>query len=134
MAAQGISRELVVLVVEDDELQRSAYQLQLKSLGLPLRVITSNNAFTALVQIGRSQPDVVISDLVMEGVNGFQMIRALKSCPQIHCPKIIAVTSLTAAERAEYGDLPSDVSVFQKPVPFEILGRLLREMLVIRGE
>ena len=63
---------LKVLVVEDDNILLRIYKARLSSWGLPIEVITAPNAYDGLVLIGRESPDLMIADLMMPGMNGFE--------------------------------------------------------------
>ncbi len=124
---------LTVLVVEDDEFLRQTYVLSLEAMGLPLSVVTASNVFTALIRVGASRPDVIIADLVMADVDGFQMIRALKCELEFDCPKIVAISGLSAKDIEDNGGLPADVTLFEKPVPFAFLKDIFTGMLLVRS-
>ena len=55
------------------------------------------SGFDALVRIGAARPDLLITDLRMPGIDGFEMIRALQASGAISDLEVIVVTALTAA-------------------------------------
>ena len=120
-AVDGVS----VLIVEDDPILQKLYKATLASWGMPLDVTIVGDGIEGLMAVGRSAPDVLITDLKMPGVDGFQMIRTLHSDPSLVGMDIIAVSGMSREEIRESGDLPVDVTIYGKPVPFpEVRGFL----------
>lgn len=118
-----------LLVVEDEADLLKLYRLQIAGWDLPVNLFTANNGFDALVRIGEQRPDLLVTDLNMPGMDGFRMIRTLRTNPDFANMEIVAVTALGRAEITDRGGLPPDVRVFTKPVPFSELERIVRERL-----
>lgn len=110
--------QLRILVVEDDEALRRIYEIRLSSWGIAPVVETATDGFDGLVKIGRRRPDLLISDLQMPHLDGFQMIRSLRAMSDCAAMKIVVVTGLSSIEVEAAGGLPPEVPVFTKPVPF----------------
>lgn len=121
------SHEISVLVVEDEAAQRKIYQQHLFARSLPIKLIFTNNGFEALIQIGRFVPDIMITDLRMPGMDGFELVRTLESVPELQNCCIVAVSSLDQWEIDQRGGLPARVTIYSKPIPFNILVDLIRE-------
>ncbi len=122
--------QFTIVVVEDDPAQLKLYRRQFSARKLPVQLVCANNGFDGLIQIGRYLPDVVITDLLMPGMDGFQMIRTLNKEPELNNSLILVVSALTGDEIKARGGLSEGVTVFQKPVPFDDLENLLREHMV----
>lgn len=118
-----------LVVVEDDPDLLKLYSLYVASWNLPLRLVTATNGFEGLVRIGETQPQMLIADLNMPGMDGFRMIRSLRPGADYQDMEIVVVTALGKAEIADRGGLPEDVKVMTKPVPFSELERLVRARL-----
>jgi excisionase family DNA binding protein len=114
-----------VLVVEDEPDFRQLFELHLRSWGLPIHVTSVPSGFDALLQIGASRPDLLITDLRMPGIDGFEMLRALKASGAISELDVIVVTALTEHTVAERGGLPPGVTVLYKPLRFAELRQRL---------
>lgn len=127
------SGPLRVLVVEDDPDLLKLYRLTIASWDLPLQLITACNGFEGLLRVGETHPHLLISDLNMPGIDGFRMIRTLKADPASREMEMIVVTALGKGEIADRGDLPADVTVLPKPVPFERLQERVQQALARRA-
>ncbi len=116
---------LDLLIAEDDPTLQLLYQMTIEDWHLPVKLRIANNGFDSLLQVGQRVPDLLIADLMMPGMDGFEMIRTLRSKPELARMSIIVVSAMDRAEIEKQG-LPSDVTVFGKPIPFhEIKGYLL---------
>lgn len=124
---------LRVLVVEDDNTLLKLYRLQIAGWNLPVDVTTAANGYDALVLIGREQPDLMIADLGLPGIDGFQMIRTLTASSFREGMEIAVVTGLEEADIQSKGNLPADVRVFRKPIPFGELKALVVDLLARRA-
>lgn len=125
---------LKILVVEDDNILIKLYRSYITSWKLPIDVSTASNGYEALMLIGREQPDLMISDLLMPGVDGFQMMRTLCASSFREGMEIVVVTGMDADSIAEQGGLPAGIRVLQKPVPFRMLKELVEAMILRRAE
>ena len=95
------------------------------SWGLPIKLRIVANGFDGLLQVGQRVPDILIADLMMPGMDGFEMIRRLRANPDLSRMDIIVVSAIDREEVVKRG-LPADITIFGKPIPFhEIKGFLL---------
>lgn len=114
-------RHLNILVVEDDVNLLRLYEVNLRRWPMQPVVVGVNSAVAALVILGRSSPDILITDLHMPGMDGFEMLRQLDRMPETAHTVMVAVTGLDAAEIDARGGLPASVQVLPKPIPFNRL-------------
>ena len=122
---QDSGAPLDILIAEDDPTLQLLYQLTMESWDLPIKLRIVGNGFEGLLQVGQQVPDILIADLMMPGMDGFEMIRNLRANPNLARMDIIVVSAIEREEIAKKG-LPSDVTVMGKPIPFhEIKGFLL---------
>jgi len=80
-----------VLVVEDVASERQLISDYLRSEGY--QVVAVANAQEALQQIRNDKPDVVLTDLVMEGMSGLELCRQIKKNPETQKLPVVACTS-----------------------------------------
>ena len=114
----GRDQGYVVLLIEDDADLLRFYQLTINSWGLPLNLVTAENGYEGLMRIGGLQPDLIFTDLIMPGLDGFDMIHALRANPLLIDTDVIVMTSMTQMEIDDRGGLPLECSVLFKPVSF----------------
>lgn len=114
-----------ILISEDDPTLQLLYQLTIEGWELPVNLRLTANGFEGLLQVGKRTPDILIADLMMPGMDGFEMIRQLRADPALASMDIIVVSAIDRTEIEQQG-LPANVTVFTKPIPFhEIKGFLL---------
>ncbi|MBK5205478.1 MAG: response regulator [Polaromonas sp.] len=112
---------LRVLIVEDDESARDLYRCQFEEWDLPVDCTWMSSALEALMDIASMRPDLLITDLSMAGVDGFEMLKALKRNAQLADMQVVVISGLPAEAIAERGGLPSHAQLLQKPVNFDWL-------------
>ena len=116
-----------ILVVEDDPAMLRLTAQVMATWKMRIALSTATNGFEALVRVGELQPDLVVTDLNMPGMDGFQMLRALKKPGSgYESLKVVVVSALSPSDIAANGGLPSDVSFFTKPVHYGRLEELVR--------
>ena len=121
-----------VLVVEDDEQMQSMYQGAFDNWGLPF--LMAGNGFEGLLLIGEHRPTVIITDLLMPGMDGFEMIRTLVGRPDMTASLLLVVTGLSNAEIAEKGGLPPELPVLHKPIELDLLQNIVLKQLSLDEE
>jgi excisionase family DNA binding protein len=113
MAPKSVAEAgLRLLIAEDDTDLQRLYTVTLRTWVMPLTVNVVGNGFDGLLQIGLNPPDVLISDLMMPGLDGFEMIRRLRENPSLNNMDIIAVSALSPEDVAERGGLPAGVTLY----------------------
>ena len=101
-----------ILVVDDDESIRELLRLHLASAGYEVQV--AEDAIAAGYMVLRSPPDLIISDVNMPHMDGFEFIAALKADKSIPSIPVIFLTSL---EEGDYrGKALGAVGYVTKPV------------------
>ena len=126
-------QSLSVVVVEDNEQQLRLYEKQFNLSHLNASVVTASDGYSGLIKIGAVLPDVIITDLVMPNMDGFQMLRAVKAADELKDSLIIVVTGLTMDEVSNQGDLPAGVHLLTKPVVFSELETLIRKNVLTQA-
>ncbi|QLE58449.1 hybrid sensor histidine kinase/response regulator [Nostoc sp. TCL26-01] len=116
-----------ILVVDDIWENRSIIVKLLMAIGFNL--VEASNAQEGLDQAHFFQPDLIITDLGMSGINGFEMIQTLRSYAEFHDTVIIA-SSASVFNHTRQQSLDSGCNAFlSKPVKFDELLETLQKHL-----
>ena len=86
---------ITVLVVDDKWQNRSVARSMLEPLGFT--VIEASDGAAGLDQLRTNEPDIVLMDLVMPVMDGFEAIRTIHADPLYARPKVVAVSASVAA-------------------------------------
>lgn len=112
---------LRVLIAEAEPVYQTLYRDTLESWSLPLNLVQVDNGVDALLEIGRQMPDLLIVDATLPAVDGLDMVRRLRTNPTLAPMDIIAVSDRPREEVMARGELPTDVTLYGKPIPFHEL-------------
>ncbi|MES2685902.1 MAG: response regulator [Pseudomonadota bacterium] len=121
---------LSVLVVEDDEDARDLYKAHFEEWDMAVDCSFMPSALEALMDIATMRPDLLITDLNMPGVDGMEMLRALKRNQQLVAMQILVISGLTQQAVAERGGLPPNSYYLEKPINFDWLHGYVTALLV----
>jgi CheY-like chemotaxis protein len=114
--------QLRVLVVDDDEAVRTVVSQVLGSAGF--EVACASDGERALEQLrGTKQPDLLLLDLMMPGMDGWGVLAALRKEGFAHLPVIV----LTGFDSGQ--GLPVDVTVLHKPIDSAVLQEMVCHQL-----
>jgi excisionase family DNA binding protein len=113
------SDDYTVLIAEDDEALCKLYVRTFSSWKLPIKLITVNNGMEAMVLLERMRPSLLILDLGMPRMNGFEMIRLIRSKTEFNHIDIVVITGLERRDVDKKGGVPPAVTIFPKPVPWQ---------------
>ena len=135
LPAKTTEPDAISLLIAEDNLDlQILYAKSIASWGIPISVQLVGNGYDGLMMIGRHTPDVLIVDLMMPGINGFEMIHRIRANPDLKNMDIIVVTGISRDEIETRGDLPSDITLYQKPIPFDQLHGYLQAKLIQRRQ
>ena len=81
-----------ILIVDDDPAVRKTIGLMLDREGY--RVTTTENGFEAGVMASQQRPDLILLDLFMEGIDGFEVCRTIKSDDNLKQIKVLAISGV----------------------------------------
>ena len=123
---------LKVLVVEDDAIMLEVFKSTIDGWSLPVDCSLMSSAMEALIDINTIKPDLLITDLNMPGVDGFELLRTLRANTSFSSMVLVAMTGLSTAEIAERGGLPAQAVTIQKPVDMRWLQGFIAALVAIR--
>jgi GAF domain-containing protein/CheY-like chemotaxis protein len=120
------ARPTRILVVEDDELQRERVREWLE--GQPWIVQEAANGREALARLQADKPDVILLDLMMPEMDGFQVVAALQKEADWRDIPVIVITSLDldAKDRERLNSGVQSVLVKETFRPAELVERIRR--------
>jgi class 3 adenylate cyclase len=93
VAARALRRRGLVLVVDDEEANRTLLRDPLETHGY--EIVEAENGEQALQQVARRQPDVILLDVMMPRMDGFEVCRRLKKDGKTAHIPILIVTALS---------------------------------------
>ncbi len=118
-------RERKVLVVDDDPLDLELMVALVRQVLPEASIDVATDGFQALLMLGSSAPAVLITDVNMPHMDGFEMLRSLARSTLKSPSTIVAVSSLSPSDLAARGRLLPGVHFLSKPVDRQRLGVLL---------
>lgn len=110
-----------LLVVEDDDMMRAVFSAQFAKWKLPLDVTFCKNGYEALIEIGVRPPDILFLDIVMKGLDGYEVMETVLNRPSLREMNIAIVSGMAAEDLAARGGVPPGVAFFPKPVRYDEL-------------
>src|SRR6476620_5949568 len=117
----------VVLLVEDHQSSADGYAELL--IGAGYRVARAKNGYEALVEVSREAPSIVLLDLKLPKLDGWELLQRLKADAAMASVPIIVVTGDSLPTHHEMARSRGAVAVLSKPiVPGELL-TVVREAL-----
>jgi excisionase family DNA binding protein len=116
-----------ILIVDDDPLDLELMVAFVRRTRPDSAIDLATDGFQALLRAGKAMPDILITDVNMPHMDGFEMIRALAEESAQSPSTLIAVSSLSPSDLASRGRLLPGVHFMSKPVDQERLAALLRD-------
>ena len=119
-----------VLIVDDNPQNVELLQAFLESL--PVRIITAVDGLDALQKVTENQPDLILLDIMMPQMSGFQVCRRIKGDPKTRDIQVLMVTALNELGDIEQANECGTDDFVSKPVnKIELLTRV-KSLLRVR--
>ncbi|CAN5701372.1 hypothetical protein BH23PAT2_BH23PAT2_04970 [soil metagenome] len=117
-----------IMLVEDDNNLREIYEARLLAEGY--EIISAKDGEEALALATKEKPDLIISDVMMPKISGFDMLDILRSTPGIEQTKVVMMTALSQAEdKARADKLGADKYLVKSQVTLEDVAKVADELL-----
>jgi two-component system alkaline phosphatase synthesis response regulator PhoP len=122
--------ESTVLIVDDNAQNVELLQAFLESL--PVKIVTATDGVDALEKVAQHKPDLILLDVMMPRMSGFQVCKKLKSDPATKDIQILMVTALNELGDIEQATECGTDDFVSKPVnKFELHTRV-KSLLKVR--
>ena len=117
-----------VMVVEDDASLREIYSIRITAEGYD--VVSAGDGEEALAVAVREKPDLILSDVMMPKISGFDMLDILRSTPETANIKVVMMTALSAEDQRQRGErLGADRYLVKSQVGIEDVINAIHEIL-----
>jgi predicted signal transduction protein with EAL and GGDEF domain len=113
-----------VLVVDDDRVTRTMYEATVRRAGF--LATTASDGPEALAELRRSPPDVMLLDLMMPGMDGFEVCRAARAMPSCKDVAILVMTGLDDVESIREAFAVGATDFVTKPISPLLLEQRVR--------
>ena len=119
-----------VLIVDDNPQNVELLQAFLESL--PVKIVTAVDGLDALQKVAEHTPDLILLDIMMPQMSGFQVCRRIKSDPKTRDIQVLMVTALNELGDIEQANEVGTDDFVSKPVnKIELLTRV-KSLLRVR--
>lgn len=117
-----------IMVVEDDASLREIYSIRITAEGY--EVVSAGDGEEALAMAVREKPDLILSDVMMPKISGFDMLDILRSTPETAGIKVVMMTALSADDQRARGErLGADRYLVKSQVGIEDVVNTIHEVL-----
>ncbi len=117
-----------IMLVEDDNSLREIYSIRLTAEGYT--IVSAGDGEEALAVAVRERPDLIISDVMMPKISGFDMLDILRSTPETKDIKVIMMTALSSEDQRVRGEsLGADRYLVKSQVGIEDVVNTVHEVL-----
>lgn len=117
-----------ILLVEDDNNLREIYEARLQAEGYT--IVSAKDGEEALVKAKQERPELIISDVMMPRISGFEMLDILRNTEGLKNAKVIMLTALGQAEDKTRADkLGADRYLVKSQVTLEDIVKAADELL-----
>lgn len=117
-----------IMVVEDDAALREIYSIRITAEGY--EVVSAGDGEEALAVAVKEKPDLILSDVMMPKISGFDMLDILRNTPETANIHVIMMTALSADDQRARGErLGCDRYLVKSQVGIEDVVNAIHEVL-----
>jgi DNA-binding response OmpR family regulator len=112
-----------IAVVDDDREVREWLELTLSEAGFEVKLASNGLRLVSTLQVDR--PDVILLDVMMSWIDGFELCRALKKNPEFCDIPVLFISGRSTPEDIQHGLSCGAVAYFAKPIDsLALIGRI----------
>src|ERR1700733_7605310 len=119
-----------ILIVDDEMGARAALEFLLRREGFEVR--DAPDGRTAIAECATFRPDLILLDIMMPGMDGFEVCRRIKSAPETRLTPVVLITGLTATEDRIKGINAGADDFLCKPIDLNELLARTRSLLRLK--
>ena len=93
--------KIKILLIEDDPFLLSMYTTKFELENF--KVITAEDGAKGLKLALKEMPDIILLDILLPKIDGFEVLKALKSNKKVNCIPVILLTNLSQKDKVEEG-------------------------------
>ena len=117
-----------IMLVEDDKSLREIYGVRLLAEGY--QIVSAGDGEEALAMAVKEHPGLIISDVMMPKISGFDMLDILRSTPETKDVKVIMMTALSSEDQRTRGEsLGANRYLVKSQVGIEDVVRTVHDVL-----
>ncbi|MBC5823627.1 MAG: response regulator [Candidatus Eremiobacteraeota bacterium] len=116
-----------ILLVDDSVVQSFAVKVRLERSGY--HIISAQSGAKALEIIAREPVDLVISDILMPGMDGYELCRQIKANPGGANTPVVVMSALGETTDANWRQTSGADRYLAKPLDHEELARVIEELI-----
>lgn len=126
------ARTQTVLLVEDNPQNLELLQIYMEDLP-ELRVVSAANGIEAMARVAEESPDLVLLDIMMPKMSGFEVCKRIKSDPATRDTVVVMVTALNETGDVERAAECGTDDYLSKPIDRKSLVDLVRNLLAAKA-
>jgi putative two-component system response regulator len=119
-----------ILVVDDESAARAALEMLLRREGFEVR--DASDGASALAECAAFRPDLILLDILMPGIDGFEVCRRIKTTPETRLTPVVLITGLSATEDRIQGINVGADDFLSKPIDLNELLARTRSLLRLK--
>lgn len=121
-----------IMLVEDDKSLREIYGVRLLAEGYD--IVSAGDGEEALAMAIKERPQLIISDVMMPKISGFDLLDILRSTTETRNIRVIMMTALSSEDQRQRGEqLGADRYLVKSQVGIEDVVRVVHEILEDQG-
>jgi excisionase family DNA binding protein len=116
-----------VVIIEDNPTYLELYRIKIEDWQPAATIVTFDSGFEALLGLDKLDPDLIVTELEMPGMNGSLMLQSLRSgAPNA---ELVVLTNFSDEELEDLDDAPERAAFLRNPVDLDKLRKLVGEKM-----